>query len=164
MDDFINAYQASPETERLPTLSSQEQMFANALLSGLSPSKAAEAAGIAVGTAYDWRKKEHIARFIEIIEADRTALLQRNLNYSIEDAHLDIEMGKRMAANATEWFRGVELHMKLHGLGQKKEVEININDIRKPEQLQQLDDEELMKITGASIYPDAVEGDFTELE
>jgi hypothetical protein len=73
-----------------------------------------------------------------------------------------------MAANAGEWFKGVELQMKLHGLDQRKtEVNVNINNINARSQLETLDDEQIMKLAGVSfadLLPEAIDGEVIDGE
>lgn len=150
-----------------PTLNSQELAFAAAILTGVSVAAASRSAGISENTGYEWRKRTHIAEFIRIADEERRMLMAQSIRYSLEDAHLDIEMGKRMAANATEWFRGVELHMRLHGLGQKKEVDINVNNVSRVDQLQQIDDAALLEIAGAThdaIFPEIIDAEYEEVD
>jgi hypothetical protein len=77
-------------------------------------------------------------------------------------------MGKRMAANAGEWFKGVELQMKLHGLDQRKtEVNVNINNINARSQLEALDDDQIMKLAGVSfadLLPEAIDSEVIDGE
>jgi len=68
-----------------------------------------------------------------------------------------------------EWFRGVEMQMKLHGLAQEKQViDVNVTSIQKVDQLAELDDASLLKLMGAASDSllaqahDISDGEFTE--
>ena len=86
-----------------------------------------------------------------MLHNDRMDIASELVKYDMVDAHMDIEMGKKMSANAMEWFRGVEMQMKLHGLAQDKQViDVNVTSIQKVDQLAELDDASLLKLMGAA--------------
>lgn len=155
--------------EDLPQLTRQELEFvAGYVASNNSVSQAAKRAGMSLSYAKVLAKKPHIQEHIEYQLARFRQATEEEITYTLKDAHVDIEMGKRMAATAGEWFKGVELHMKLHGLmDRKQEVTVNINQIDSREKIQELDDEQLIKLAGFSfsdLLPEAIEGEIVDQE
>lgn len=48
--------------------------------------------------------------------ARQQELLEKNVAYSLAEAHEDIRRGMNAAQSATDWLRGVEMLIQLHGL------------------------------------------------
>ncbi|RDE25140.1 hypothetical protein DV711_06180 [Motiliproteus coralliicola] len=151
------------ETE-LPTLTHQQLVFAECRFHGLTIPISSKRAGISVGCGEKWSVSPEIKAHIAQLSAEKAEILAKEVRYSLEDAHMDIEQGKKMSANAMEWFRGVEMQMKLHGLGQDKKdplVSVNINNINKTDQLEVMDDAQLLELAGDSferLQPGTEEG------
>ena len=163
----LETAQTGIAVDDLPRLSRQELEFVASYVAGGNNAKAAsERAGLNYKSALALLKKPEIQEHIDYQLARYTQTLSDEVSYTLKDAHIDIEMGKRMASNAGEWFKGVELHMKLHGLTDKdKGVTININQIDSREKMEQLDDEELLRLSGFSfedLLPQAVEGEIVD--
>lgn len=162
---YLKAHVGSGEA---PPLSQQELEFVSAYVVSKSHTAAAKRAGITPTRAKAWLEREDIQCHIEILRDRQYEHFEEKISYDIRDAHIDIEMGKRMAANASEWFKGVELQMKLHGLLDKKqEVNININQINSRKQLEELEDTQIMELAGFSfddLLPQAIEGEIVDGE
>ena len=162
---YLKAHVGSGEA---PRLSQQELEFVSAFVVSKSHTAAAQRAGITPARAKAWLQREDIQQNIEILQDRQYQHYEEVVKYDMRDAHIDIEMGKRMAANAGEWFKGVELQMKLHGLLDKKqEVNININQITSRKQLEELEDTQIMELAGFSfddLLPRAVEGEIVDDE
>jgi hypothetical protein len=162
----VDTARVNMRLQDLPLLTRQELEFAAALAATSSDRDvAARKAGINERKARLWAKRPDILAHVAAILAPHQEHLARGVSYSIEDAHVDIEMGKRMAATAGEWFQGVALQMKLHGLGEKKAVpavSVTINNVQNKAQLEQMDDEALLGLAGLSmseLLPEPIEGE-----
>lgn len=164
----MDAIKVQTAYQDLPKLTRQEAEFAATLAATSVVATASKRAGISPDTGSRWAKNPSIAAHVEAICAKHQAVLYQEVSYSLADAHADIEMGKRMAANASEWFKGVELHMRLHGLDAKKaEVNVNVNHIETRQQLENLDDDAILEMAGFSyedLLPQAVEGEIIDEE
>lgn len=154
-------------TADLPQLSRQELEFvAGYVSSGHDVSAASKRCGLSRQKGVYLLKKPEIQEHIDYQMKRYQQTLEGEISYTLKDAHIDIEMGKRMSATAGEWFKGVELHMKLHGLLDKdRGVTININQVDSREKMEQLDDDQLMELAGFSfddLLPKAVEGELVD--
>ncbi len=159
------AIEANTSIHDLRSLDAQETSLVAGISMGMSLTAAAKRAGMGVTRAKSILEDENVQAHLEILNQDRFAETRRQVKYDMVDAHLDIEMGKRMSANAMEWFRGVEMHMKLHGLGiEKKEIEVNVNNIQKIDQLAELDDDQLLRLMGRDGNDLTPEGHIAEGE
>lgn len=150
-------------------LTSQETNLVAGISMGLTQLAAAKRAGMGVYKAKNLLNDPSIQHHLEMLHNDRMDIASELVKYDMVDAHMDIEMGKKMSANAMEWFRGVEMQMKLHGLAQDKQViDVNVTSIQKVDQLAELDDADLLKLMGAAsdsllaTAHDIEDGDFTE--
>ena len=166
IDAGIDTIKVATRYEELPQLTRQEQEFAATLAATSVIAQAAKRAGIARQTGEKWAKNPSIQAHVQNILSKHQAVLQEAVKYTMEDAHADIEIGKRMAANASEWFKGVELHMRLHGLDAKKtEVNVNLSKIETRQQLEVLDDDQILQMAGfsyADLLPEAIEGEIVD--
>lgn len=148
----------------LPSLSRQELEFAAAYAATSDIPISAKRAGVSTHRGGKWVEREDIQLHVKALLAPHQEEMAKGVRYELADAHADIEIGKRMSSTATEWFRGVELHMRLHNLGEKKagpEVSMTIN-VNSRQQLEQIDDDQLLKMAGFSyedLLPEAIEGE-----
>lgn len=157
------AIEANTSIHDLRSLDAQEIDLISGLAMGMSTTAAAKRAGMGVQRAKTILEDENVKAHLEILNQDRFNEARRQVKYDMVDAHMDIEMGKRMSANAMEWFRGVEMHMKLHGLAtEKKEIEVNVTNIQKIDQLAELDDDQLLRLMGRDGDDLAPEGHIAE--
>jgi len=163
------ASNANEHIHDLRHLTAQETNLVAGISMGLSKLAAAKRAGMGTQRATTLLNDPSIQHHLEMLHKDRMDVASDLVKYDMVDAHMDIEMGKKMSANAMEWFRGVEMHMKLHGLGQEtKTIDVNISSIQKVDQLAELDDNELLKLMGAASDAltaeahDIIDGEFTE--
>jgi hypothetical protein len=148
----------------LPRLTRQEAEFAATLAATSDKGLAARRAGITLRKASQWAKRDDILAHVDNILSRHKEFLAQGAVYTLADAHADLEMGKRMAATATEFFRGVELQMRLHGLGEKRQsdVTVNINNVTSRGQLESLDDAAILEMAGISLddlLPEAIDGE-----
>jgi hypothetical protein len=145
------ASQANEHIHDLRHLNAQETNLVAGISMGLSKLAAAKRAGMGIFRANTLLEDPSVQHHIEMLHKDRMDIASELVKYDLVDAHLDIEMGKKMSANAMEWFRGVEMQMKLHGLAQEKQViDLNVTSIQKVDQLAELDDASLLKLMGSS--------------
>ena len=163
------ASQANEHLHDLRHLTSQETNFVAGISMGLTRLAAAKRAGMGVTKASNLLNDPSVQHHLDMLHNDRMDIASELVKYDMVDAHMDIEMGKKMSANAMEWFRGVEMQMKLHGLSQEKQViDVNVTSIQKVDQLAELDDADLLKLMGAASDSllaqahDAEDGEFTE--
>ena len=169
MKNLAVASSANEHLHDLRHLTAQETNLVAGISMGLSKIAAAKRAGMGVIRATKLLEDPSIQHHLEMLHQDRMDIASDLVKYDMVDAHMDIEMCKKMSANAMEWFRGVEMHMKLHGLGQEtKTIDVNISSIQKVDQLAELDDNELLKLMGSTSDAltaeahDIVDGEFTE--
>jgi hypothetical protein len=164
----MDAISVATGHEGLPKLNRQEAEFASAFAASSDKNLAAKRVGITPQQAAYWLKRPEIQAHVQNILSRHQDMLALGAVYTLADAHADLEMGKRMAANAGEWFKGVELQMKLHGLDQRKtEVNVNINNINARSQLEALDDDQIMKLAGVSfadLLPEAIDSEVIDGE
>jgi short-subunit dehydrogenase involved in D-alanine esterification of teichoic acids len=145
------ASQANGYVHELRNLTAQETNLVAGISMGLSKVAASKRAGMGVQKATTLLADASVQHHLEMLHVDRMDIASEMVKYDMVDAHLDIEQGKRMSANAMEWFRGVEMQMKLHGLAQDKQViDVNVTSIQKVDQLAELDDAALLKLMGSS--------------
>jgi len=163
------ASQANEHLHDLRHLTSQETNFVAGISMGLTRLAAAKRAGMGVTKASNLLNDPSVQHHLDMLHNDRMDIASELVKYDMVDAHMDIEMGKKMSANAMEWFRGVEMQMKLHGLAQEKQViDVNVTSIQKVDQLAELDDASLLKLMGAASDSllaqahDISDGEFTE--
>ena len=157
------------DTLDLRHLTSQETNLVAGISMGLSKLAAAKRAGMGITKATNLLNDPSIQHHLAMLHKDRMNIASELVKYDLVDAHMDIEMGKKMSGNAMEWFRGVEMQMKLHGLAQDKQViDLNVTSIKKIEQLAELDDTKLLELMGLSCnsllanVSDVADGEFTE--
>jgi hypothetical protein len=135
----------------LRLLTAQETSLIAGISMGMTKLAAAKRSGMGLTKASVLMNDPAIQHHLTMLHNDRMSITSEAVKYNMVDAHMDIEMGKKMSANAMEWFRGVEMQMKLHGLGQEKQVlDINVTSIQKVDQLAELDDAALLKLMGAA--------------
>jgi hypothetical protein len=145
------ASQANGHIHDIRNLNAQETNLVAGISMGLTKLAAAKRAGMGVCKATNLLNDPAVKHHIEMLHKDRMDIASEMVKYDMVDAHMDIEMGKRMSANAMEWFRGVEMQMKLHGLSQDKQViDVNVTNIQKVDQLAELDDASLLRLMGAA--------------
>ena len=161
--------QANEHLHDLRHLTSQETNLIAGISMGLSKIAAAKRAGMGVQKATTILADPSVQHHLDMLHKDRMDIASDLMKYDMIDAHMDIEMGKKMSGNAMEWFRGVEMHMKLHGIAQEKTViDVNINNIQKVDQLAELDDAALLKLMGKASNSllaqthDIVDGEIAE--
>lgn len=143
------AIEANASLHDLRSLDVQEISLISGIAMAMSITASAKRAGMSGARAKKILEDPAVKAHLEILNQDVFNEARRQVKYDMVDAHMDIEMGKRMSANAMEWFRGVEMHMKLHGLAvEKKEIEVNVTNIQKIDQLAELDDEQLLQLMG----------------
>jgi len=154
--------------DQLPKLSRQETEFAATLAATGDVATAGKKAGLDTRKANILAKNPSIQAHVDHILANYRRFVSQNVTYTLADAHADIELGKKMASNATEWFKGVEMHMRLHGLDTKKtEVNVNVTQITSRQQLENLEDSQIMEMAGfsyADLLPEAIEGEVIDGE
>ena len=144
--------QANEHLHDLRHLTSQETNLIAGISMGLSKLAAAKRAGMGVQKATTILADPSVQHHLDMLHRDRMDSASTLVKYDLVDAHMDIEMGKKMSGNAMEWFRGVEMHMKLHGIAQEKTViDLNIKNIQKVDQLAELDDAALLELMGKGI-------------
>lgn len=143
------ASQANEHLHDLRHLTSQETNLIAGISMGLSKMAAAKRAGMGVQKATTLLADPSVQHHLDMLHKDRMDITSDLIKYDMVDAHMDIELGKKMSGNAMEWFRGVEMHMKLHGIAQEKTViDVNIKNIQKVDQLAELDDAALLELMG----------------
>lgn len=169
MQNLAIASAANEHLHDLRHLTAQETNLMTGISMGLSKVAAAKRAGMGYQKATTILADPAVQHHLHVLHGDRMEIASEMVKYDMVDAHMDIEQGKRMSANAMEWFRGVEMHMKLHGIAQEKAVlEVNVNNIQKVDQLAELDDAQLLALMGSSAEAlmankhDAIDGEFTE--
>lgn len=171
---FDNDVEAGIEAARihtrhcdLPSLTRQELEFAASLAATSDIRVSAERCGITAQRGNIWSKRDDIQQHVAALLAPHQEALARGVSYTIADAHADLEMGKRMAANASEWFKGVELLMRLHQLGEKKtQADVNVNvNVTNRHQLSAIDDTQLIEMAGmsfADLLPQAIDAELVD--
>lgn len=142
-------------------LTAQQKLFVTAFARGLSIGAAARHAGCAVGTAKEWLELSEVQEALAVLREQMhaelgTAVTRENLTMMLFEAH-------RKAGTATEEIAAIKEIAKLNGIYEPERKEIVVTNITRIEQLQNLSDEELLRLARRADAATAAEAEFTEV-
>ena len=161
--ELIEGQRRSIETDQrlpnnpLPELTSQEQMFVAASVSGASAKEASKRAGIAEQTGRKWLKdREDIQQAVQYYRGEFKSEILPRIKFDAEDAHHMYMEAFRNSGNATEQVKATDSLVKLHGLTERdnKPEEKEVNSAK---QLENKSARELLRLANMkldSLSPD----------
>jgi hypothetical protein len=143
-----------------PELTHKQSVFIEAVLSGMSDSAAAAAAGSSSPKDYAISMKNN--ERIQAIITERKRKISDEVDFGRKQAH-EMYMDAHMnAETASEQIMAINALVKLHGLEKPKQVEVK-HDVNHTHELQLLPTEELMKLAGMDSEL-TLDGEFEEIE
>ena len=153
---YIETDQRLPNNT-LPELTSQEQMFVAASVSGATIRESAKRAGITETTAHNWlKRREDIQQAVKYYRGEFKSEILPRIKFDTEDAHHMYMEAFRNSGNATEQIKATDSLVKLHGLTDQrnKSEEKEVNSTK---QLENKSAKELLRLANMkldSLSPD----------